>query len=573
MPGNTAASNRLRIYSPLSLSFALSQFQPLCRDPDQLAGPRQMEAVTRVWTKKWLFAAYILIWIISFVKMLIESSNELGVAYTARENRDDELLNFVHYVSSIAAGVAALPLAKFIDIYGRPRGFLCVACIELPLITMAVSHNSKTHIAAQTFLTIGTYGMDYLLDIFIVDTSLLKNRLIWLAIKRSPYALVGFVGEQLSGYFAKNSSWNLAYGVFSILFPMVCLPFHVIFHQLSGKAHKMGILTASRGGRTFRQSIIDSWVEFNIIGVVLVCSGCSLVRVSFSIRTDMAEHWASPISIGMAIAGFLLIIVFFLRERFWAPRRFFSYHILKDRSVVGACLLTFNVCIAFFSVRTHYSLYLRVVFGMSEVQIAKVYNIHYAVINIWQIIVAFSFKYSDRYKWAGILAIPIYFIMYVLLIEFRYSSTYIGILVLVDVCVAICTATLTMIEYASIMTAVPHGALASSLALWIPIFLMGSSLGTALSNILFQLALPKKLREFLPDSGSARMIAILQDPNFLQYLDKNSVEKQAIVKAYTELRKYTLFIGVAGLVPCFLWISLLRNKRLSKYPARKGLNA
>jgi hypothetical protein len=49
----------------------------------------------------------------------------------------------------------------------------------------------------------------------------------------------------------------------------------------------------------------------------------------------------------MIIIGLLLLVAFGVWEYSWAPKTFFPFHLMKDRSVVAACLLGFNGWIAF----------------------------------------------------------------------------------------------------------------------------------------------------------------------------------------------------------------------------------
>jgi hypothetical protein len=43
----------------------------------------------------------------------------------------------------------------------------------------------------------------------------------------------------------------------------------------------------------------------------------------------------------MIVLGFVLLIAFGLWEYFFAPKTFFPFYFMKDRNVVGACLLGF----------------------------------------------------------------------------------------------------------------------------------------------------------------------------------------------------------------------------------------
>ena len=59
-------------------------------------------------------------------------------------------------MSSIIGGLSALPLAKILDIWGRPHGFaITTALLTLGLVMMAACQNVETYAAAQVFYWVG----------------------------------------------------------------------------------------------------------------------------------------------------------------------------------------------------------------------------------------------------------------------------------------------------------------------------------------------------------------------------------------------------------------------------------
>jgi len=59
-------------------------------------------------------------------------------------------------MSGIIGGVLKLPLAKVLDIWGRPQGFLvCLILMEIGLIMMTSCQNVETYAAAQVFYWVG----------------------------------------------------------------------------------------------------------------------------------------------------------------------------------------------------------------------------------------------------------------------------------------------------------------------------------------------------------------------------------------------------------------------------------
>ena len=59
-------------------------------------------------------------------------------------------------MSSLIGGLVQLPLAKILDIWGRPQGFaVMVFCLTIGLVMMAACNNVKTYAAAQVFYWVG----------------------------------------------------------------------------------------------------------------------------------------------------------------------------------------------------------------------------------------------------------------------------------------------------------------------------------------------------------------------------------------------------------------------------------
>lgn len=59
-------------------------------------------------------------------------------------------------MSSLFGGLFKLPLAKIIDLWGRPQGYLLmVICMTVGLVMMAACQNVETYAAAQVFYWVG----------------------------------------------------------------------------------------------------------------------------------------------------------------------------------------------------------------------------------------------------------------------------------------------------------------------------------------------------------------------------------------------------------------------------------
>jgi hypothetical protein len=126
----------------------------------------------------------------------------------------------------------------------------------------------------QVFYWVGYNGIGYVLDIFIADTSSLKNRAWLFAFTTCPYIANTFAGPAAAqgflrpldasrGFLPPLNKWRWAFGAFSIITPVVSTPVVVIFLRSRRKAEDLGYLSKEKSGRTLQQSILHYLIEFD----------------------------------------------------------------------------------------------------------------------------------------------------------------------------------------------------------------------------------------------------------------------------------------------------------------------
>lgn len=156
-------------------------------EDDQLAqdskqGVRDMEAIRSLWTPKILVAAYIFVLLVIFGNGLESQASSNLLPYATSEFSEHALISTVGISSSFIAGVARLPAAKIVDIWGRGEGFVIMAIfattgvspsrfLVMPrllsskivgLILMAVCENVAVYVIAQ--VSISVYSCQCLLS-------------------------------------------------------------------------------------------------------------------------------------------------------------------------------------------------------------------------------------------------------------------------------------------------------------------------------------------------------------------------------------------------------------------------
>ncbi|KAI5310417.1 MFS siderochrome iron transporter 1, partial [Ascosphaera atra] len=119
-------------------------------------GIKDVEAMTHVWTRGHLIAAYVLIWLITFIDAMQQNMSSSLTAYVTSSFSAHSLTSVTGIVANLIGGISKIPLAKILDLWGRPHGFaLMVVILTLGLIMMAGCNNVQTYCAAQVFYWVG----------------------------------------------------------------------------------------------------------------------------------------------------------------------------------------------------------------------------------------------------------------------------------------------------------------------------------------------------------------------------------------------------------------------------------
>jgi MFS family permease len=230
---------------------------------------------------------------------------------------------------------------------------------------MAACANVETFAAAQVFYWVGFNGMAYVLDVFMADTSSLKNRALVFAFSTTPYIVTTFIGPRAAQSFLETSGWHWGYGVFAIITPVIAVPILAVLWRNQKKAVKRGLLVQEKSGRTFGENVSHWFWEFDgklpgkhsfqlpanqiitVIGLLLIIAAFSLILLPVSLANYQRAGWGSATIIAMLVVGGVCLIAFPIYEKWVSRKSFIPFHLLTDRSVVGACLLAAFLFISF----------------------------------------------------------------------------------------------------------------------------------------------------------------------------------------------------------------------------------
>lgn len=151
-----------------------------------------------------------------------------------------------------------------LGIWGRAEGLLLFFGVYLlGIIVLASSSGPNSYAAGYVLYWIGYDAIYLILDVFVADTSGLKNRALSWAFVSTPFIITAFTGPLASQAYLSGSTWRWAIGSFAIITPFFFVPIALVFKFYQRKAEKMGLFKREEHGRTVIQSIMYYFHEFD----------------------------------------------------------------------------------------------------------------------------------------------------------------------------------------------------------------------------------------------------------------------------------------------------------------------
>ncbi|EOD50332.1 putative siderophore iron transporter mirb protein [Neofusicoccum parvum UCRNP2] len=357
-------------------------------DPPQ-QGVREIEAARSVWTPGLLKIAYLSVFVVILGSSLETQASANLTNYVTSDFSEHALVSTISVSTSLVAGVARVPVAKLIDIWGRG------------LILMAACNN--------VFYWLGFDGAGYVLQVFLADTTSLRNRALAFSLSTTPYILTTFAGPAVAQWFQDNSSWRWAYIIFAIITPLVSLPIIYLLFYTKRIAIRKGILKPNELKRK------EPWlvqaqkfaIQFDVVGSVLFVIGLALILLPLSLRSHSPAGWLDLSMISKFIAGYSCLCLFVAWEWKFAPVKLIPYRVIMDRTVLGSCLLCFVSFAAFSCYNAYFPAYLQVVHELTIRTAGYIANIFSITSCILGIAFAYIIRQTGRYKQLALLALPL----------------------------------------------------------------------------------------------------------------------------------------------------------------------
>ncbi|KAB2104009.1 Siderophore iron transporter [Alternaria gaisen] len=534
------------------------------------AGVKAVQAAASVWTKYHLIGAYVIIWWIYFVTALQEVVVRAMNPYVTSAFRLHSLTAATGIMSSIIGGLSKIPLAKLLDMWGRPQGLLLSLFVWMVgYIMMASCQNVETYAAAQVFSSTGSQAVSYILTVFIADTSTLKNRALMLSFATSPYVITTWIGGPVAQSVLAGPGWRWAFGIFTIVIPVVVVPLAALVLFNDRKARKQGLLEPSRIDWS-PAAIKKFCIDIDAVGILILVAGMALFLLPFSLYSYQAEKWRSPMIIGMIVAGFVLLIAFPIWERFFAPVTFIPYKLLLDRTVFLAGVMFVFVYFNSAVWGSYFGSMLQVVWNLNVTTASYVQSIYRVVSCFWCLAaVGPAIRITGRFKWVAVFfALPIDILALGLMIHFRQPGTSVGYIVMTQIFTAVAGGTIVIAGELAMMAPSDHQHMAVIIAVLNLFCSIGSAVGSTVSAAIWTGTFYNNLVKNVPAGVNvADIYASL--PNQLSY-KWGSPERTGIAQSYADSQRLMLITSICMLSCALIAAAFWRDINVKNIKQVKG---
>ncbi|EEU40096.1 uncharacterized protein NECHADRAFT_103318 [Fusarium vanettenii 77-13-4] len=528
-------------------------------NPDAQAGVQKIEALTSVWTTRSIIAAYVIIWFVYFVDMLLQGVGGSLNLWVTSAFAQHSLTPTVMIFSSIIGAVFKLTIAKILDVFGRPHGYLLsVFFAIIGLIMMAACNNVEAYAAAQVFYTVGNNALLYTISVFIADSSSLRNRGLVNAFVGTPNFITVWVSGPMSEAYLKGPGWRWCFGTFAILLPAVTIPLFGIFAYNHQKAKKQNLLPKIKSGRTVLESLLYYCREFDAVGLLLLSGGMALFLLPFNIYSLQAQGWRAPLIICLLVFGFALIVAFVIWERFFAPVTFIPFSLLRDRTLLGACVIGFVLFLSYYCWNAYFISFLLVVNGLSVTHasyVAQTYTIGSCLLCIFT---GWLIRHTGRYKPVCLyFGVPISIFGVGLMIHFRQPGIEIGYIVMCQIFISFAGGVVMIAGGVAAVATASHQHIAVVIAIQAMFSEVGGAIGLSIAAAIWQGVFPKKLAEYLPAEELPHLFDIYATVEAQLAYPEGTPTREAVQHAYGDAQKMILIASTAvwaiGLVATLVW--------------------
>ncbi|OGE52780.1 hypothetical protein PENARI_c009G11348 [Penicillium arizonense] len=487
----------------------------LVRHPDQVTegaelGQQKAEAAALVWSWSALVGIYAWIWICFFMLAFHSAISTFLINYVMGSFKSAPQVSTAYILANIVGGILKLPMGKTLNLWGRAEALVVSTGIYLlGMIILTACNGPNGYAAGYVLYWIGYYCIYLILDIFIADTSGLRNRAFAFGFIQTPFIVTAFTGSLAANSIYVKYGWRWGYGIFCIVMPFVFLPLAVVFKFYEKKARKQGIFHRQPSGRTTMQSVLHYFHEFDVVGALLLMIAWVLFLLPFSLAQYGRSQYSSASFIALIVIGFCMFFVFAAWEKWCARTHFIRYELIKRPTILGACLLAAVLFFSFELWDQYFYNFILMSYNIPAVQAGYMLQIYNVGSCFFSPIIGAIIWATARFKYICLFfGAPLMILGSGLMIYFRGSEHGIGYVVMCQIFIAFAGGTLVIGEDMAVMVAGGREGTPMMLALIGLFSNIGGAIGLAVGAAIYNNVFVDTLASQLPDNlkGNATQI-------------------------------------------------------------------
>ncbi|BDD55485.1 Siderochrome iron transporter 2, variant 2 [Monascus purpureus] len=507
------------------------------------------------------------IWVCFFMLALQSAigANVMPIAYSSFQTAPQ--ISTANILASIIGGVLKLPIAKLLNVWGRAEGFFVFVVIYVVgLIILASCNGPNGYAAGYVLYWVGYDAIYLILDVFMADTSGLRNRAFAFGFASTPFICTAFTGSLAAQSFMKMTTWRWAFGAFTLIQPVVFLPLVFVFLFFQRKAASMGLFVREDSGRTTWQSIMHYIHEFDVVGAFLLIASWVIFLLPFSLETEGRAQYKGATFIAMVVVGFCLFFVFAAWEKWLARTHFIRYDLLKKPTVIGACCLAAVLYFSFYAWDLYYYYYVMIVYDLDTSMTGYMTQIYNVGSCFWSVVIGLWFRYTKQFKYTCLFfGLPLMILGAGLMIHFRGGNSDIGYLIMCQIFIAFAGGTLVIGNDMAVMAAADREGVPMMLSLIGLFSSLGGAIGQAVTASINSNIFPEALQKALPDEYKSQYLTIFNGGTTTQLVyPVGSPVRNAIDYAWSQTQKDTCIAATAILALGIPFIAIWKNYKLDK---------
>ncbi|KAM0548408.1 hypothetical protein ACHAPJ_009893 [Fusarium lateritium] len=532
--------------------------------------PNNTDILRESWSKKALIIAFTGLFATTFITSFLKYATKVYDAYATSAFQRHSALTTANVVGTIIGLVTYPIMAKFSNVFGRAEGLtFSILFLVLSQVMYAACQNIATYIAGGIFEAIGDTGYVIMQQVFIADTTSLINRGFWTSLPESVASIPTlYLGSIVAESVLEHSTWRWGYGMWALILPFCAAPLIITLYVLQRKARKAGYRRkgawdAADKAQPLSKRIINLvWVDLDIIGAALLVIGLGLTLIPLSLTgAKNSNRWDQGSYIAMLVIGVVVVAVFFVWDTKFAKVPFVPFRMIKERTVVAACVLSMLDFFHYSCFTLFFPSYLQVAGGFSPGHATRIDNALRVAFQIASVFVGVLMKYTKRSQIFVFIGVPLCVLGQGLMIYFvnmngghANEASFITAKTLVGVgrafyqtAAQVSIQALVAKEDVPVVTGVYYAAMN-----------FGAAIGTR-----------RKLTTYLPEKAKPNAFKIYKSIVVAQKFAKGTPVRLAIDQAYRETQRLLAIAATCSLAPMLIVMFALKAVDLTRVDEAK----